>query len=328
MKENQSAKWGGKLLPECYDDFGYWLVECLDAYKEAGIDVYALSPQNEPIAEVPYNSAFYTAQEYVDMIKVSIPIVKQHYPNVKIMAPECMIWETWDWNTSFEKAIMNDREALALIDIFTTHLYTWDYQYTASDPDQEVKELENYYNRLKRSRKLIWQSEVCGWQENWDGAFLMGQSILNCLYSGNMSAWLFWTLSGAPEYESFTMMTKDQPGEKFNIAKHFYKYISPGSRRIETFSTDSNIKVVGFRKRGKLTFIIMNSGTEPCKVVLDDSHPDGKSDRYARCYTNADKGFIVILSDKDNKCSELDPLGPDQKEIIAPPKSIITLQGK
>jgi O-glycosyl hydrolase len=329
MKENQSAKWGGKLLPECYDDFGYWLVECLDAYKEAGIDVYALSPQNEPIAEVPYNSAFYTAQEYVDMIKVAIPIVKHHYPKVKIMAPESLIWESMDWNATIEKALMDDREAFALVDIFAVHLYTWDYQYTASDPDQEVRELENYYNKLKKARKELWQSEVCGWEESWDGAFSMGESILNCLYSGNMSAWLYWTLSsGSLEYQSFTIMTERQPGEKFNVAKHFYKYIRPGSRRIETFSTDSDIKAVGFLKKGKLTFIIMNIGTEPCKVVLDDSYPEGKGDRYSRRHGNKDNGFNVILSDKDNKCVELDSLGPDQKEIIVPPMSIITLQGK
>src|SRR5690606_27586684 len=48
MKTNGSLK-GGKLKPEAYDVYARYFVRYIEAYAEEGIDIDAITPQNEPL---------------------------------------------------------------------------------------------------------------------------------------------------------------------------------------------------------------------------------------------------------------------------------------
>ena len=47
MKDNKEYV-GGKLLPEYYDTFALFFSKYIDAYKAEGIDIWGLTPVNEP----------------------------------------------------------------------------------------------------------------------------------------------------------------------------------------------------------------------------------------------------------------------------------------
>jgi len=81
FKDNNSIKQGGRVLPEHYADLGKYAVSAIAAYKDIGIDLYALSLQNEPNFKEPYNSCVYNPGQYRDMLKAAGPIIKQAFPN-------------------------------------------------------------------------------------------------------------------------------------------------------------------------------------------------------------------------------------------------------
>jgi O-glycosyl hydrolase len=69
----------------------HWLSQGLQMYKNIGINVYAISPQNEPMFAQSFNSNTYTSQWYADMINAVMPQVKALHPTVKVFGSENML---------------------------------------------------------------------------------------------------------------------------------------------------------------------------------------------------------------------------------------------
>lgn len=68
MKTNAKLA-GGKLKPEYYPAFALYFVKYLSAFKEEGIEIDAISVQNEPLHEAAYPSMRMEAAEQLDFIK-------------------------------------------------------------------------------------------------------------------------------------------------------------------------------------------------------------------------------------------------------------------
>ncbi|MFF2447529.1 glycoside hydrolase family 30 beta sandwich domain-containing protein [Neobacillus sp. NPDC058068] len=69
MKTSGSMK-GGELKEECYQVYAAYFVKYIQAYKEHGLSIYAITPQNEPLY-VPdhYPGSFMPAERQVEFIK-------------------------------------------------------------------------------------------------------------------------------------------------------------------------------------------------------------------------------------------------------------------
>jgi glucuronoarabinoxylan endo-1,4-beta-xylanase len=314
MKENHSTKNGGKLLPEYYDDFARWLVECIDSYQSAGVDVYAISFQNEPAAIVPYNSCYYAPADYPKMVKVAGPIVKNAHPNVKLMGPEEQTSQAWNWEKSYGKALLDDPEALKWIDIIVLHPYTIETVYGPADPVIEAMQFKQAYEKYKGAGKQIWYSEDCGWYDNWLGGMLMAESIHNSFYYGNTSAWLHWVISG-DETQSWTGLTYfGEQKEKYYAVRHFSRYIRPGAVRIEASSTNPDLLVTAFKYKQEktLTIVLINRSHNPMDIKLTG---DIKTILNMECSTAAAK---AVSQGKQSS---------SKSKFILPPNSITTLYG-
>ena len=69
MKDNSSTTNGGSLLPQYYTAFAQHLGRYVTDFKrDVGIDLYAISPQNEPRFVEPYNSCVYTKEQYREVV--------------------------------------------------------------------------------------------------------------------------------------------------------------------------------------------------------------------------------------------------------------------
>ncbi|HEX9063419.1 MAG TPA: glycoside hydrolase, partial [Clostridia bacterium] len=313
MKSNHSTKNGGTLLPEFYDDFGNWLLKCIDAYKKAGVTVYGISPQNEPSAVVEYNSCFYTPKQYAEMIKVVGPIIKKAYPDVKIMGPEEMTCETWNWDKSYGKALMEDSDAFKWIDIVVVHAYTIEYQVIPSDSDLEALQMQQLYSRYKKTGKELWQTEVCSWFDHPNYQTAIAESIFNSFYYGNMSAWLTWNISGDGNIPGSCLMKHEEKGPLYYGVRHFSKYVRPGAKRIDTHSTNDKLLAIGFnhKKDKKFTIVLINKAYVPMDISLKgDLKLNMKMEMSTLTENAVDKGYI-----------------PSSENLTLPPRSIVTLQG-
>jgi len=69
MKTNNDVLHGGKLKPEFDQSWANFYVKFINAYQKAGIPIWGLSVQNEPMATQTWESCLYTAEEERDFVK-------------------------------------------------------------------------------------------------------------------------------------------------------------------------------------------------------------------------------------------------------------------
>ena len=100
MKNNGSVFQGGKLLPQYADLWGEYFARFIEGYRKKGIQIVAVTAQNEPKAAQTWESCQYTAKEEADFIVRHLkPALERHgLGNVGILL--------WDHNKErmFERA--------------------------------------------------------------------------------------------------------------------------------------------------------------------------------------------------------------------------------
>lgn len=318
MKDNQSSN-GGRLLPEYYNDFGKWVLECIGSYQNAGVAVYGVSLQSQPSVELSYfnNTCAYTPAEYAGMVKTVAPMIKQAYPRVKIIGPEEMIWEASNWATSYGKALFDDPEALQGIDIIAVHSYTDSWQFGPSDPKTEAWQMKQVYQKYQAAGKPIWTTEYLPWGTHWLGGMLIAESIYNSFYYGNTSAWMTRMVSGDPVeayVEYFNITNLEEKGPKFYALRQFSKYIHPGAVRIETSSANNDILAIGFKHDPEKTFtlILINKSRNPLRVKLSG---------------NLNIRLNMVRSSMNEQGVNAGTTSGHNPELSLPPESITTLYG-
>lgn len=308
MKSNSSLKNGGTLLSSSYSAFGSWLVQGIDNYADLGAELYALSPQNEPLFSEPYNSCVYTAEQYRDMLKVVGPIVKAAYPKVKIFGPEHMLFgvgKDYDWNNlDPTKKVLDDANAAQYLDIFACHGYGAD----GATPTPGSTEAQYWAKAEQRvgALKPIWMSETSGYPNTDDGALDYALSIHAALAYGHAAAWVHWQGSdnfvGADGVKS----------KKYFAAKQFYRFVRPGAKMIDASSSDSELFVTAFDHAayGVFTVVLINTASAAKSVSLSGSQLPPQLTRHR---TSSSEG-----------CVEIDTVA-SSSSVDLPARSITTL---
>ncbi len=250
-KDNGSLKNGGHLIADYYDEFGQWLVDGIAQYEDAGVDLYGISPQNEPLFAEPYNSGVYTADEYREMLKVVGPIVHSAYPEVNIYGPEHMLFgvgKDWDWdNLDPSQATLTDPDAGPHLNIWACHGYSND----GITPTPGSTEAEYWTKAQERIDKPRWMTETSGRGSDWNGVFSYIMSIHAALYYGQASGWVHWY--GADDLVTSSALTK-----KGYAARQYFRYVRPGAQAVSaTVDGDDQLLVTAFEHRANGTFTVV-----------------------------------------------------------------------
>ena len=319
---------GGTLDPDYYDDFAYYLVEVLRMYEDIGVDVYALSLQNESGFFEPYDSCIYTWEWYADLLEVCVPIIKSAYPNVLIFGAECMLefqahdqgW--WD-NFLYGKHIKAKRpEAWALLDRMATHGYSDGIASTA------VANHKSLWNAQKTKYgsavgKINWMTETSGYVNNWSAGTDQGQSALSLaiaiqtgLLYGDMAAWMWW--SGHDPVDGGFCLAEGNgvTGKKWEVSKHFYRYIRPDAVRIDAkFNAEvpATLMATAYKhdKLGNNVVVFVNSGDDDYNVNVTGISGVSNWDYY----------LTTAAADVNNKLTE----NVSGSSVNIPAKSVVTL---
>src|SRR5690554_2213899 len=89
MKTNNDMTHGGKLLTKYYDTWAMYICKYIKEMKNAGIDIRAITIQNEPMAEQVWESCIYSGDEEREFVKHLGPLFKkQGLGDIKIL-----IWD-------------------------------------------------------------------------------------------------------------------------------------------------------------------------------------------------------------------------------------------
>ena len=125
MKTNNDMLHGGKLRPEYNQTWANYFVRFVQEFEKAGVPIWGLTVQNEPMAVQPWESCIFTAAEERDFVKHHLgPALEQAgLSRVKLMI--------WDHNRGLmyqrAKAVYDDPEAAKYVWGTGFHWYVGDH---------------------------------------------------------------------------------------------------------------------------------------------------------------------------------------------------------
>ncbi len=258
MKDNNSMI-GGSLQAKYYGVYAAYFVKYIQAMKQAGINIEAVTVQNEPLNPNNNPSMSMTAEQQLAFVKGYLgPAFSKQGIKTKII-----IWDHNCDNTSYAKTILTDAAAAQYIDGTAFHLYKGDIgamgqvhsafpeknlyfteQYTASDGD--------FGGDLKWHVKNVLIGAVRNWSRNvleWNLASDAG--YVPHTQGGCSKCQGALTISGAVVKRNVS----------YYIIGHAAKFVPPGSVRIWS-NQEGNLNTVAFiTPTGGKVLIVENDGS-------------------------------------------------------------------
>ena len=318
------TKGGGALCPSQRSEFAAWLVEGLDLHADVGVDVYALSFQNEPFFWQSYNSCFYAQDWYAETLADIGPIIKASYPEVKLFGSENMLeiecgrsdageFDPW-WYTGI---LLDQPTALNQLDAWAVHGYSDGVNAT---PTSKMARLwSEFYGAVGDTGKPVWMTETSGYDDSWEGGELPGaidlaQGMYAALRYGDLSAWVWWQgseLGGGGPSEYALMGGTEYLGKRYYVSKNFYRFIRPGARRVAVDSDDDEVLVVAFEHEAMESFTV---------VAINVSQDDKP---LALTGTNVPQSFELHRSSASEDCEYQGSVSADAIDL--PARSVTTL---
>jgi len=237
---------GGSLIdtPDNLQQFGRYVAAYVKGFEQHfGVPMYAVSIANEPAFHEAYNSAVYSPALYVDALKAVADAFHHYGITTKIMGPEDVgVGSTSNQSVlnrqlKYINAINADPIAKADLAQYTIHGYADD----GVTDNRSAAMWANYWNDIKASGKKSWMSEDSGQSPNWSGALSLAANAQDALVQGNVSAWLYWQMSDGTTADGYALTGgADTTAPKYTAAKHFFRYIRPGSVRVGATPSDPN----------------------------------------------------------------------------------------
>lgn len=278
MKDNKDLLHGGHLLPQYYQLWANCFVKFIKAYGEAGVNIWATSTQNEPMAVQTWESCIYTADEERIFIKNFLkPTLHAHQMDrVKIII--------WDHNRDllYQRAatILNDPEAADAVWGLGYHWYE-DWTGSAMNFDN----LRNFHEAFPDKAMVFTEGCVDKFKKNkmqdWSHGERYGYSIINDLNHGTCM-WTDWNIlldeKGGPNhvgnYCFSPIHANTQKGEliytnTYYYIGHFSKYIRPGAERIGCASSRADLLATAAQNsNGQIVVVAMNNKDKEIKFNL------------------------------------------------------------
>ncbi|MFT3982090.1 MAG: glycoside hydrolase family 30 protein [Ferruginibacter sp.] len=271
MKDNNDMLHGGKLKPEFYDSWALYYTKFIKEYEKAGVPVWGISVQNEPMAKQIWESCIYTAEEETNFLKKYLgpTMEKEGLKDKKIIV--------WDHNRDliYQRAqtYFNDPEAAKYIWGIGFH---WYEDWSGGTPMYE--NLRRVYEAFPD--KNIFFTEGCAESFNparynaWVLGEEYGRSMINDFNNG-MVGFTDWNIlldeTGGPNHVKnfcFAPVHADTKTGKliytnaYYYIGHFSKFIKPGAKRVAATATRSQLLTTAFRNEdGQLVVVVMNQSS-------------------------------------------------------------------
>ena len=257
MKTNNSAVNGGELKPEKYQAYAEYLANYVQGYQQHhDLDIYAVSPANEPDLTTAYSSCRWTSLQFKEFIKnYLIPVFKKDNIKAKVIMPEQM-----NFDDAYAYDTLKDPAGAAGVDIIGTHDY-----------DFQVRE----FPLAKDTGKAIWETEVSNLKEvdgTIDDGLKYAELIHDQMTITGINAWLYWWFVTSKENGGQALIGI-APDRTFQVYKRLYtignfsRFVRPGYVRIDA-SLNSvpnpvpNVLVSAYKDKtsGKFAIVAINKG--------------------------------------------------------------------
>ncbi|NJY63451.1 glucosylceramidase [Salinimicrobium sp. CDJ15-81-2] len=258
MKDNKSTV-GGSLLPKYYDVYANYLVKYIKEMGQLGIEIHALTPQNEPLHAGNNPSMHMTAAEQANFIKNSLgPAFREAGIDTDII-----IYDHNADNPGYPISILNDPQARQYIAGSAFHLYAGDISAlsTVHDafPNKDIYFTEQYTaSNGDFGGDLKWhlKNVIIGSMRNWSKTALEWNLANNSNFGPHTSGGCT-TCKGAVTMTSSGTYTINVG---YYIIAHASKFVPPGSVRISSNIAGNLYNVAFMTPSGDKVLIVLNDG--------------------------------------------------------------------
>ncbi|MCD2518382.1 glycosyl hydrolase [Massilia sp. G4R7] len=277
MKSNNTMLQGGTLLPQHRDLWAGYIVKFVQAYEKAGIPVWGLSIQNEPMAKQRWESMIYTAEDETRFLGDHLgPALK----NAGLGDKKIVVWDhNRDLLPQRAGHILSDPKARPYVWGVGYHWYeTWAKgqpmhrnvaAVRAAYPDVPLLMTESSIEKYDAARL-----------QDWANGERYGSEIMADLNAG-AAGWVDWNMlldmRGGPNHVGnycFALLHASDDGQlvytpSYAYMGHFTRYIKPGARRVGATTSRSTLDTVAFRNPdGRLAVVVMNRADGPQRYRL------------------------------------------------------------
>src|SRR5680860_322725 len=258
MKDNNSSV-GGSLQPQYYGVYAQYFVKYIQEMKAEGIEIDAITPQNEPLHPGNNPSLLMTAPQQADFIKNHLgPAFQAANIDTKII-----IYDHNCDKPEYPISILNDAEAKSFISGSAFHLYGGDISALSAvhnaHPDKDVYFTEQYTSsegNFQGDLKWHVKNVIIGSMRNWSKTALEWNLANNASFGPHTPGGCT-TCKGAITINSGSSYTKN-PG--YYIIGHASKFVPTGSVRIASNITGNLFNVAFITPAGKRVLIVENDG--------------------------------------------------------------------
>lgn len=243
MVENFSANGvtGKRLKYDKYAAYAQYLNEFDTYMKNNGVNLYAISVQNEP--DYAHDWTWWTPNEILRFMKENAGSI-----NNRVIAPE-----SFQYRKNISDPILNDPQALQNMDILGAHTY-----------GTQFKDLAYPLFKQKAQGKGLWMTEVyypnsdANSSDRWPEALDVSYHMHHVLVEGDFEAYVWWYIRRqyGPMNENGTISKRG-----YNMA-HFSKFVRPGYKRVDaTKNPENNVFVSAYKGDNKVVIVAINRGT-------------------------------------------------------------------
>lgn len=229
------------LRDDAYEKFFPWLNTFLQYMKDNGVDVDAVSIQNEPDWWVNYSGCLYTPQQQVNLVKNYAHMLdRERFPGVRLISAEPL-----GFTQNYSDALLKDPTARDQIDIIAGHLYG--HAPLKAGNMIDAAKLASTYG------KEVWMTEhsVTDYLKdrlpNWHEQLLFAEELNECMLAG-CTGYIYWYMRahwsflGTGELDD-NKQPKYGAANKKNVIlprgyvmSHFAKHVT-GSTRLKCYAS-------------------------------------------------------------------------------------------
>jgi glucuronoarabinoxylan endo-1,4-beta-xylanase len=246
MKDNGNVNNGGHLLTTDYTAWANILAAFPAFYKKnGGVDLYAVSAQNEPDFTATYQSSLFTASQMVAWIDVLGPALAALNPPVKVLAAEPDNWGNLWGGDGYGPAILADSAASSYVGPIATHDYGGTSAGTYARPAPPSSNTHH-----------VWETECTPGDT---GPITIATMIYSAFTTGGANAWHYWWT------QAFVPNVNSPPPQVYALG-NFSKFVRPGYLRAQVTgapkASASAPLVVAFTNAsdGTVVVVVVNGG--------------------------------------------------------------------
>ncbi len=217
--------------------------------KNSGIDLYAISVQNEPdFNTIGYESCIWTSKQIHDFI----PYLHDALVASNVASTRIMIAESENWNFNLTTNSINDVTTSNMVGILAAHPY-----------DFAVAPVNRY-------DKALWETEIATLGGSFDGSITNGiywaGQIHTFLTYAEVNAWHYWWLSSAWADNEGLTDNSGNPAKRMYVLGNYSRFVRPGFYRIGV-SNNATTLISAYKDTNSGGFAIVAANTSSTTVT-------------------------------------------------------------